>query len=124
MIAWNELAGRANADPEFRYAARFWNATLRLDVGAASFRVRIEDGRVAETAPCGGAEACDLFVSAPEADWRELLAPTPRPFYQDLYGAQIHHGVRLPEDPVVYAAYYPALRRLLRAMSACQEAAR
>jgi hypothetical protein len=124
MIAWNQLADRANDDPEFRYAARFWNATLRLDVGDASFRVRIEDGRVAETGPCAREEACDVFVSASDADWRELLAPTPRPFYQDLYGAQIHHGVRLPQDPVVYAAYYPALRRLLHALSGCQEGAR
>ncbi|HTO53371.1 MAG TPA: hypothetical protein VMR50_08290 [Myxococcota bacterium] len=124
MIAWNELPGRANQDPEFRYAARFWTATLRFDVGSASYRVRVENGAVAEAAPCAPSAACDVFVSAPESDWRELLAPTPRPFYQDLYGAQVHHGVRLPEDPVTYAAYYPALRRLLRALAACQEGAR
>jgi hypothetical protein len=124
MIAWNELPGRANADPEFRYTARFWNATLRIDVGASSVQVKIQDGAVASVASCAATAACDLFVGGTESDWRELLSATPRPFYQDLYGAAIHHGVRIPEDPVVYAAYYPALRRLLRAMSACQEKAR
>ena len=44
MIAWSELAGRVNEDGEFRYAARHWDATLRLDMGDASHRLRFEDG--------------------------------------------------------------------------------
>jgi hypothetical protein len=120
MIAWQDLAQRANADPEFRYAARHWNATLRLDLGERSQRLRIADGKLVDVSPCAAGAPCDLFVSAPESDWRELLADVPKPFYQDLYGAQSHHQVRLPEDQTAYAAYYPALRRLLRAMSECR----
>ena len=67
------------------------------------------------------AKPCDLFVAASEEAWRELLAPTPRPYYQDLFGAQLAHGVRLPEDPLAYAAYYPALRRLMQLLSAARE---
>ena len=52
--------------------------------------------------------------------WRELLAPVPRPYYQDLFGAQLAHGVRLPADPLAYAAYYPALRRLMQLLSAAR----
>jgi hypothetical protein len=118
MIAWNQLKQRLQGDAEFRLAARFWSATLRLDMGKASHRLRFEDGNLVDVAPCNGDSACDLFVTASEAEWRELLAPVPRPYYQDLFGAQFQHGVRLPEDPLAYAAYYPALRRLLQLLSA------
>jgi hypothetical protein len=121
MIAWAALQTRLNADPEFRLAARFWAATLRLDIGEASHALRFEDGGLVEVAPCAADAPCDLFVSASEADWRELLAPVPRPYYQDLFGAQLAHGVRLPEDPLAYAAYYPALRRLMQLLSASTE---
>ncbi len=44
----------------------------------------------------------------------------PRPFYQDPFFASVHHGIELNPDQLDYAAYYPALRRLvgvLREMS-------
>jgi len=121
MIAWNELKQRLHQDGEFRVAARFWNATLRLDMGEASHRLRFEDGSLVDVSPCSADTACDVFVTASEAEWHELLAPVPRPYYQDLFGAQFQHGVRLPEDPIAYAAYYPALRRLLQLLSASKE---
>lgn len=124
MIAWSQLAERVNGDPEFRYAGRHWDATVRLDVGAASHRLRFEGGALVEVEPCGGDAPCDVFVGASEHDWRELLAPEPVPYFQDLFGAQLMHGVRLPEDPLAYAAYYPALRRLVQLLSACREDAR
>ena len=116
MIDWQRLPERLNADPEFRLAGREWTATLRLEIGESAHALHIDAGvvrSVEETAP--GAEA-DVFVRAPESDWQELLAETPRPFYQDLTGAAVHHGVRLPRDTVSYAAYYPALRRLIQVM--------
>ena len=48
MIAWTELTQRLNEDSEFRLAARFWSATLRLDLGDASHRLRFEEGRLVE----------------------------------------------------------------------------
>ena len=83
--------------------------------------LRFEDGRLTEVAACDADQACDLFVGATEEVWRELLAPVPRPFYQDLFGAQLHHGVRLSPEPLDYAAYYPALRRLVQLLSAFRE---
>ena len=74
--------------------------------------------------PCDADADCDLFVGASEHEWRELLAPVPRPYFQDLFGARLMHGVRLPEDPLAYAAYYPALRRLVQLLSALREDAR
>ena len=124
MLPWTELAERVNADPEFRLSARLWDATLRLDMGDSSHSLRFEDGSLVDVSSCAAGAACDLFVSASEDQWRELLAPVPRPYYQDLFGAQWQHGVRLPEDQVAYAAYYPALRRLIQLRSAAREDAR
>ncbi len=118
MLDWNALPAHVNADPEFRLSARLWDATMRLDVGASSHALRFEDGELTDISPSTPDAACDLFISAPEADWRELLAEFPRPFYQDLSGAAIFHDVRLPQDMTSYAAYYPALRRLIQLMSA------
>lgn len=116
MIDWSALPERTNADPEFRLAARHWTATLRLDVGDEAHALAIEDGEVREIRAGDPREEVDLFVSASAAEWEELLAPVPRPFYQDLTAASIHHGVRLPQDQEAYAAYYPALRRLIQLM--------
>ncbi len=124
MIAWSELPDRVNGDGEFRYAARHWDATLRLDLGDASHRLRFEDGSLVDVGPCAADAPCDLFVTASEDDWRELLAPVPRPYYQDVFAAQMQHGVRLPPDPVAYAAYYPALRRLVQLLAATREETR
>jgi len=124
VISWTELADCVNRDSEFRYAARFWDATLRLDIGSASHRLRFDAGSLVDVAPCEADAPCDVFVSASEDDWRELLAPVPRPYYQDVFGAQALHGVRLPEDPLAYAAYYPALRRLMQLLSGARQEGR
>ena len=70
-----------------------------------------------------GGEGADIFIGAPEATWDEMLAPVPRPFHQDLLGAAIHHGVALPADQTIYAAYYPALRRLMQLLGAARQEA-
>ena len=116
MIDWTTLPERTNADPEFRLAARHWTATLRLDVGDDSHALAIEDGEVKGIAAGDPTSETDVFISASSAEWAELLADVPRPFYQDLSAAAIHHGVRLPPDQEQYAAYYPALRRLIQLM--------
>ena len=116
-IEWRVLRDRVNSDAEWQIAARHWSARLRLDLGDESRCLRVADGRVEAVDQCAPEADCDLFVTASESVWTEMLAPTPRPYYQDLYGAQAHHGVRLPEDPISYAAYYPALRRLVQIMA-------
>jgi hypothetical protein len=121
MIAWDDLADSVNRDGEFRYAARHWDATLRLDLGEASRSLRFRDGALVDTAHCTADAACDLFVTASEEAWRELLAPVPRPYFQDLFAAQVMHGVRLPADFLAWAAYYPALRRLMQLLAAARE---
>lgn len=120
-IPWARLPEQVNADGEFRLAARFWDACVRLDFGGESRALRFEGGRLVEVRPCGQDAACDLWVSASAEDWEKLLEPVPRPFYQDLVGAQLHHGFRMNENPLAWAAYYPALRRLVEILRAARE---
>ena len=105
------LPETANLDAEFRQAARLWSTRLCLRAGEEAHLVRIEDGRV--TAVEDRADPFDVCISGPAAGWRELLAPLPRPFYQDLWGAIAHHGFAIEGDEVGFHAYYPAARRLL-----------
>ncbi len=120
-IAWSELARRIDKDGEFRLASRFWEATLRLDLGPESHRLCFQDGRLREVGACDPDADCDVYVSAPLEEWERLLAPVPQPFYQDLFGAQLHHGFQMNAEPLDYAAYYPALRRLVEILREMRE---
>ena len=115
---WSKVQEAANADAEFRRHARFWNATIRLGLGNRKLKLRIENGAVVGIAPWFGAIATDVSIGAAEDDWQALLAAEPRPFYQDLYAAAIHHGFDIVGNTDDYCAYYPALRRLIDLMRA------
>jgi hypothetical protein len=122
LLDFSTLAQRANADGEFALHARFWNATIRIEVGTASYRLDIRDGKLNACAPWLGAIAADLAIGADEAEWNKLLEPMPKPFYQDLYAATIHHGFSVAGDTLNYCAYYPALRRLVELMREARHA--
>jgi hypothetical protein len=116
LLDFPALSARANADGEFALHARFWNAVVKLRIGAANYRLDVRDGKLADCVPWLGTVACDLAIGADEDEWRRLLAPMPRPFYQDLYAATVHHGFSVTGDTVNYCAYYPAVRRLVELM--------
>lgn len=116
MLDWNALKARANSDGEFLLHARFWNSTLKLRRGGDAWRLDVRGGKLDAIGSWSGAIAANLAIDAPEEDWDALLAPLPRPFYQDLYGATLHHGFEVAGDTRHYCAYYPALRRLLELM--------
>jgi hypothetical protein len=120
--AWEGLAQRVNRDGEFRIASRDWTALLRLDVGDESHRLRFEAGELREVAACDRESPCDVFVSGPGEAWEQLLRRVPRPFYQDLFGAAWHHhDFALTGDFAAWAAYYPALRRLVEILRESKE---
>jgi hypothetical protein len=121
LIAWEDLARRVNQDGEFRLASRFWDATLRLDLGPESQRLCFQEGQLQEILGCEADADCDMHISAPVEEWERLLEPVPRPFYQDLFAAQLHHGFQMNADPLDYAAYYPALRRLVEILRETRE---
>jgi len=120
VIDFSTLAERANADGEFALHARFWNATVKLGIGDSNYRLDIRDGAIQRCAPWFGTIAGDLAIEADEAEWANLLERVPRPFYQDLYAATIHHGFAVVGDTKNYCAYYPAVRRLIELMRECR----
>ena len=113
------LQASANADPEFRLAARYWNATLSLESPPHALRVEIADGQVASCQASTAGEPATVTVVASEAGWAQFLAPLPRPFYQDLLGGCVqHHGFEVAGDILSLSAYYGATQRLFAVMRA------
>ena len=116
MLDWNAVQARANDDGEFRIHARLWDATVRLGMGHRNFKMCIDGGSVRSIERWPGGVATDLAIHAPEADWEAMLAEIPRPFYQDLYAAAVHHDFEVAGNFTHYCAYYPAVRRLVEIM--------
>ena len=113
------LQAGANADPEFRLTARYWNATLSLESPASALRVEIADGQVAGCRESAAGQPATITVVASDQGWQQFLAPVPRPFYQDLLGGCVqHHGFTVTGDMLALSAYYQAAQRLFAVMRA------
>lgn len=114
-----QLQAAANTDPEFRMAARYWNATLSLESFAHALRVEIADGQIVGCREGDPGQPAAITVVASEEGWAEFLAPVPRPFYQDLLGGCVqHHGFAVTGDLLSLSAYYQASQRLFAIMRA------
>jgi len=113
------LRAGANADPEFRLAARYWNATLSLESPTRALRVEIAEGQIADCREGEAGQSATITVVAPDDGWAQFLAPAPRPFYQDLLGGCVqHHGFTVAGDMLTLSAYYQATQRLFAVMRA------
>jgi hypothetical protein len=118
------LRSSANADAEFRMAARYWNATLSLESPSRALRIEIADGQVTGCREGDPGEPATVTVTGPAEGWAEFLAPVPRPFYQDLIGGCVqHHGFALAGDLLSLSAYYQATARLFALMRALRASA-
>lgn len=113
QIPCDSVRDALNADFEFRHAARYWDACIRLGIGDRPLCVRIVDGQVEEIRPWVQTDSLDVGIDASTQEWEKLLAPVPRPFYQSLFGAAAHHDVVLSGDPMDSYAYMGALTRML-----------
>ncbi len=107
----------ANDDAEFRRAARDWTATMAFESPSDALRVEIADGRIVGCRDGRRGERATITIVADDDGWREFLAPTPRPFYQDLVGGCVqHHGFTIVGDTLTLTAYYHAVQRLVAIM--------
>jgi hypothetical protein len=115
------LADRFAADRELALAARFWHGALHFAAGSARVALCFEPGRAPRVEPSGApAGARDVEIAAEPAEWAKLLAPVPAPFYQDVFGAALHHPVSLGGDFETLYAYYPAIRRVIELLREAQ----
>jgi hypothetical protein len=114
------VAQAANADSEFKLAARFWSADLRLAADDETYLMSIRDGRITLFSQLRGAEAAkttsDVQITGSRAGWRELLKPVPKPFFQDLMSAVTRENFQLEGDLISFYPYYRATCRLLEIM--------
>ena len=111
----NAITSAANSDGEFKLAARLWNADLCLEVGTDAYLLRMREGSISEFSKAD-ASKWDVKISAPETDWRELLKPVPKPFYQDLMAAMTRQGFKVEGDLLGFNPYYRATCRLFELM--------
>ena len=105
------------ADGEFAIAARYWSALVRLELGAQSYLLVVDEGRVGDFRPAAGADPePDVVLAGPDSDWTEILAPVPRPYFHDvLSGARFgFHRVTVTGDELDEVfPYYHAIQRLV-----------
>lgn len=116
-IKGEELREALNADPEFQLSARYWNGRVKLDFGDRVYIMSVHDGVVEsiEEEPTMY-DPADLSISASSEGWDKLLAEMPRPFYQDMYSASVHHDFEIEGDLEQFFAYHAALRRMTQIM--------
>jgi hypothetical protein len=107
------LPDAANGDGEFTIAARMWDADVVFASGDRAVRMIVSDGRITgvQAAPAGA--AAQIRVTGPAEGWPKMLSAVPPPFYQDLFGASLHHGFTIEGKIEDVYPYYPALRRLV-----------
>jgi hypothetical protein len=112
------LPDAANDDGEFAIAARMWDADVIFASGGNAVRVSIAGGQVTDVASASNADVAQIRISAPADGWAKMLEPLPLPFYQDLFGASIHHGFTIEGKIEDVYPYYPALKRLIELLRA------
>ena len=109
-----------NNDAEFQQASRFWNKNLKLDMGNSALLFRIQTGQVTEIErgyqDFDPLMRSDIQIHAPAGQWDKFLERVSKPFYLDLWGATVHHGVKVGGDLEKVYAYYPAIRRFFDVM--------
>ena len=111
------ILAAARADPEFNLAARFWDGDLRLEAGDEAVVLEMRGGKAADLGPAAAATSSPAIrVAATPEQWREMLAPVPRPFYQDVNAAVFHHGVTLDAPVTEFGPHYRAIARLIELM--------
>lgn len=108
----------ANADTEFRQAARFWDGDVRITTGATAHILSVRGGVVEAFGPAAPEAPSVVVISAAESEWEKFLEPVPRAFYQGLFAATGHHGFTMTGDLEAFLPYYAATARLFAIMRA------
>lgn len=107
------LRAALERDGEFRRRSRGCTARIRIETGDQVLQLRLVDGVVTRLdAADTGFDAYEILLSAPAAEWAEIMRPIPLPFHQDFWSSRFHHGFRIDGDVDLYSAYYGAIQRM------------
>ncbi len=118
MAYFNEAAFQdaVNCDGEFLISARFLNGSLKLLFDDEALMLHFRDGRLSAITRPAMFDTATVVIRGPAASWREFLAPTPRPFFHDMFAAIVRHGFEWNGDAETFFAYYGAFRRMFQIM--------
>ena len=106
-----------NSDPEFTLNARLWEGRFKLDFGDATYVFQMHNGQVERIIDEPDMfTSFDFVISGPQDGWEELLSSTPKPFYQDIFSAWLHHGFTIQGDLEQFFGFHMALRRMQQIM--------
>lgn len=106
-----------NSDPEFVLNARLWEGRFKLDFGDEAYVIQMHNGKVERVIDQPDMfTAFDFSVSGTREGWEELLSPTPKPFYQDIFSAWLHHGFTIQGNLEQFFGFHMALRRMQQIM--------
>jgi len=104
-------------DPEFTMAARHWTARVRLFVGPDDYYLDVVRGTVVGLQKgASGYDSHTIVLGAPVEVWEQMMAPVPRPFYQDHWSAFMRHGFTISGDLEVAYSYFAAIRRMVEVL--------
>lgn len=112
------LPDGANNDGEFALAARMWDSDVVFVSGDDAVRLSVRDGRLKDVGVVDAATMAPIRISASADTWAKMMERVPPPFYQDLFGAALHHGLAIEGRIEDVYPYYPALRRLIELLRA------
>jgi len=116
MIDKDAFVASVNSDPEFALACRYFNGSLKLDMGDDPILLTFRDGKLANLSEATMFDSADVAIKGSGENWHEFLQPIPKPFFHDMFAAVVREGFEWSGDLVTFFAYYGAFRRMFDVM--------
>ena len=111
-----KLEGILQEDKEFNREIRYYDGTVKLLMGDATYCLLIKDGKlikIVDSLPAS--TTADTEFAGNDTQWSGLLAAVPVPFFQCIQTSCVREGMSMSNDPKSLA-YLPAWNRLFRVM--------
>ena len=100
-------------DPEFIREIRYYNGTLKINMGDSSYAIVFADGK-----PLHATDEISPYakvvteITGTDDMWEHLLAEKPVPYYQCLQTTCVKHGMQMTNN-VETLAYLAAWNRMI-----------
>lgn len=108
------FAKLARDDFEFTRETRYFNGTVKLEIGDDIWALNFNDGELLNINQTPQGEV-KVVVGGTSDQWDELLQDKPRPFYQCIQSAAVKEGMWITNTHETFA-YLPAVNRLTALM--------
>lgn len=100
-------------NPEFRREIRYFNGTLKMNMGEDSYLMLFHDGKpVSATDDVSPYATVTVEMTGTDDMWKHLLAAKPVPYYQCLQTTCVKHGMKMTNNAQTLA-YLPAWNRMV-----------